>query len=62
LQEENGMTLDLTVPERDLLKKILDSYLSELRHDIAATKRETASLHADENLIKELQRKLAQAT
>jgi len=56
------MTLDLTVPERDLLKKILDSYLSELRHDIAATKRETASLHADENLIKELQRKLAQAT
>lgn len=56
------MILDLTVPERDLLKKILDSYLSELRNDIAATKRETASLHVEENLIKELQRKLAQAT
>jgi hypothetical protein len=55
------MTLDLTIPERDLQKKILDSYLSELRLDIAATKRETAPLHAEEKLIKELQSKLAQA-
>lgn len=54
------MTIDLTVPERDLLKKILDSYISELRHGIAATKRDTAALHAEENLINELQRKLAQ--
>ncbi len=56
------MNLDLSVPERDLLRKILDSYLSELRLDIAATKRETAPLHVEENLIKELQRKLAQPT
>ena len=56
------MNFDLTVPERDLLKKVLDSYLSELRHDIAATKRDTATLHAEESLINELRRKLAEAT
>jgi len=54
------MTIDLTIAERDLLKKILDSYLAELRHDIAATKRDTATLHAEESLINELQRRLAQ--
>jgi hypothetical protein len=54
------MTIDLTVAERDLLRKVLDSYLSELRHDIAATKRDTGGLHAEENLINELQTKLMQ--
>jgi hypothetical protein len=56
------MNVDLTVPERDLLRKVLDSYLSELRTDIAATKRDTASMHAEETMINELQRKLAAAT
>ena len=56
------MTIDLSVAERDLLKKILDSYLSELRQAIAATKRETSPLHAEENLIKELQKKVSAAT
>jgi hypothetical protein len=55
------MNIDLTHPERNLLLKILDSYLSELRHDIAATKRDTATLHTEERLIKELQHKLGQA-
>lgn len=54
------MTIDLTIAERDLLQKVLDSYLSELRADIAATKRDTASMHAEENAINELKRKLAQ--
>jgi hypothetical protein len=56
------MTIDLTLPECNLLRKVLDSYLSELRTDIAATKRATGSMHAEENLIIELQRRLAQAT
>jgi hypothetical protein len=59
-RKEHRMTIDLTVAERDLLRKVLDSYLSELRHDIAATKRDTGALHAEENLINELQTKLMQ--
>ena len=55
------MMIDVNPAQRDLLKKILDSYLSELRHEIAATKRETSPMHAEENLIKDLQLKLAQA-
>jgi hypothetical protein len=53
------MTIELSAQERDLLRKILDSYLSELRQEIAATKRDTATLHAEEDLVKALQRKLA---
>jgi uncharacterized protein YlaN (UPF0358 family) len=56
------MNVDLTLPECDLLRKVLDSYLSELRTDIAATKRDTGRMHADETMINELQRKLAAAT
>ena len=37
------MNVDLTLAECDLLRKVLDSYLSELRTDIAATKRDTAA-------------------
>ena len=56
------MMIEVSVPERDLLKKILDSYLSELRGEIAATKRETSPLHAEENLIKDLQKKVSGVT
>ena len=56
------MTMELSTAERDLLKKILDSYLSELRQAIAATKRDTSPLHAEENLVKDLQKKVAAAT
>ncbi len=55
------MKIDVSVAERDLLKKILDSYLSELRQAIAATKRDTSPLHAEENLVRELQKKVAEA-
>ena len=53
------MTIELSVAERDLLKKVLDSYLSELRLAIAATKRDTSPLHDEEDLIKGMQQKLA---
>ena len=56
------MTIELSLAERELLSKILDSYLAELRQAIAATKRDTASLHAEENLIRELQRKVSAAS
>jgi hypothetical protein len=47
--------------ERDLLMKILDSYLAELRQAIAATKRDTSTLHSEESLVKELQKKVSEA-
>ena len=56
------MNVDLTLPECDLLRKVLDSYLSELRTAIAATKRDTGVLHAEETMINELQRKFSAAT
>ena len=56
------MTIEMSAAERDLLRKVLESYLSELRQTIAATKRDTSPLHAEESLIKELQRKVAAAT
>jgi len=56
------MILEVSVAERDLLKKILDSYLSELRQAIAATKRDTSPLHAEENLVKDLQKKVSEVT
>jgi len=53
------MTIELSSAERTLLRKILDSYLSELRQAIAATKRDTSPLHDEENLIKALQARLS---
>ena len=53
------MTIELSAAERSLLKKVLDSYLSELRQAIAATKRDTSPLHDEENMIKGLQQKLS---
>lgn len=55
------LAIEVSAAERELLKKILDSYLSELRQAIAATKRATSPLHAEENLVKELQSKLSAA-
>jgi hypothetical protein len=56
------MNIELNAAERDLLGKIVDSYLSELRQTIAATKRGTSELHGEEELIKGLQAKLSQGT
>ena len=54
------MKIEVNVAEQVLLKKILDSYLSELRQAIAATKRNTSPLHAEEDLVKELQKKVSE--
>jgi len=56
------MMIEVSMAERDLLMKILDSYLSELRGAIAATKRDTLPLHAEENLINGLQKKFSEMT
>jgi hypothetical protein len=56
------MTIEMSAAERDLLKKVLDSYLSELRQEIAATKRDTSPLHAEENMLKDLQKKVSALT
>jgi hypothetical protein len=54
------MMMDLSAAERELLKKILSSYLSELRLEIAATKRSTSPLHEEEELVKGLQKKVSE--
>ena len=54
------MNIEVNDTERDLLTKALQSYLSELRLAIAATKRDTSSLHEDEDLIKEVLKKLSE--
>ncbi len=54
------MIIDLSAMERDLLKKLLDSHLSELRLEIAATKRGTSSLHEEEEIVKGLQKKISE--
>ena len=48
-QRSAVMMIEMSIAERDLLKKILGSYLSELRQAMAATKRDTAPLPAEEN-------------
>jgi hypothetical protein len=55
------MMIEVSAAERDLLKKVLGSYLSELRQEIAATKRAIGPLHAEEDLVDELQKKLSAA-
>ena len=41
-------------------RRILDSYLSELRHEIAATKRGTSRLHEEEDAVTGLQKKVSE--
>lgn len=53
------MSIDVSAAERELLKKILNSYLSELRLEIAATKRDTSSLHEEEKLVDGLIKKVS---
>ncbi len=54
------MIIEITPVEQDLLKKIIDSYLSELRLEIAATKRSTSPLHEEEELVKGLHKKVSE--
>lgn len=52
------MNIELTVREQNLLKKILDSYLSDLMLEIAATQRGTSPLHEKEEILKSILKKL----
>ena len=48
------MNFEVSVTESELLKKVLDSYLSELRLEIRETKGDKKSLHEEEDLVKGL--------
>ena len=52
------MNLELSDTERDLLRKIVETYRSDLRHTIAATQRGTGDLHAEEDQLDRLLEKL----
>ncbi len=53
------MPIEVSVTERELLKKILNSYLSELRLEIVETKHDKSSLHEEENLVRGLLQKVS---
>ena len=53
------MAIELSANEIVLLKKVLDSYLSELRLEIVETKHDKSSLHEEEEVVKGLIQKVS---
>jgi hypothetical protein len=53
------MAIELSANEIVLLKKVLDSYLSELRLEIVETKHDKSSLHEEEEVVKGLMQKVS---
>lgn len=53
------MSIELSAKELELLKKVLDSHLSELRLEIVETKHNKSSLHEEEELVKALLQKVS---
>ncbi|HMK57366.1 MAG TPA: hypothetical protein VK448_12070 [Dissulfurispiraceae bacterium] len=53
------MTVDLNDKELELVKKSLNSYLSELRLEIVETKHDKQALHAEEDLLKAILQKVS---
>ncbi|HMK44296.1 MAG TPA: hypothetical protein VK445_09180 [Dissulfurispiraceae bacterium] len=53
------MQIEVSAEERDLIRKAVDSYLSELRVAIVETKHDKAGLHKEEELLKGLLKKLS---
>jgi hypothetical protein len=53
------MNIEVSITEQGLLKKVLDSYLSELRLEIRETKGDKSALHEEENLINGLLQKVS---
>jgi hypothetical protein len=53
------MPIELSANELVLLKKVLDSYLSELRLEIVETKHDKSALHDEEELVKALLQKVS---
>jgi hypothetical protein len=54
------MNLELSVPEGNLLKRVLPSFLSELRLEIRETKGDKTSLREEELLVKGLMEKISE--
>jgi len=52
------MNIELDTAEQDKLAAIIESYLSELRLTIAATKHGTEGLRAEKDLVERLQKKV----
>jgi hypothetical protein len=55
-----AMNFELSVTEHELIKRVLESHLSELRLEIRETKGDKSSLHGEEDLVKELIKKFTQ--
>lgn len=54
------MNIEVSAAEHDVLKKVLDSYLSELRLEIRETKGDKSSLREEEDFIKGLLKKISE--
>jgi hypothetical protein len=53
------MNVEVSAAEKTLLKKVLESYLSELRLEIVETKHDKSSLHEEEAVVKGLLQKVS---
>ncbi len=53
------MNIEVSDKERDVLKKALESYLSETRLEVRETKGDKSTLHEEENLLKGILKKLS---
>ncbi len=53
------MQIEVSAQEKALIKKTLESYLSELRLEIVETKHDKQSLHAEEEVVKGLLQKVS---
>jgi len=53
------MNIELSDKERSLLKKALESYLSETRLEVRETKGDKSTLHEEETLLKVILQKLS---
>jgi hypothetical protein len=53
------MNVEVSAAEKTLLKKVLESYLSELRLEIVETKHDKSSLHEEEVIVKGLLQKVS---
>jgi hypothetical protein len=53
------MNIEVNDKERDVLKKAVESYLSETRLEVRETKGDKSTLHEEENLLKGILKKLS---
>ena len=64
MQRKSGMTIDLSVPEADMLRETCESVLSELRMEIAGTEDQPfrERLKGREQFLKALLEKLSRVS